>query len=275
MTYARGGFAQRTQSLGAFGLTRLTPPSSASSARTQRQRHFAYVVFPVALLLLAGCKKDKDKTPQSQRFTVTVENVSTPDLVNTVRAGGTVPLSPGVFTVSAGANPMFTSGLPADEGTERIAEDGFPESKLAAVKANRAVESGSFDSPGGPDSGPAIFASEKSTFTFEAQPGNQLQLARTFVQSNDWFSSFGNGGLPLFNGTTPGTGDVSSSLVVYDAGTEAGTPPGTDQKPAQTPTEVNKGAADSVNRVETAAQRRPDYTVPPVTSVIKITITAQ
>ena len=235
------------------------------------------LVFPVALLLLAGCKKDKDKTPQSQLFTVTVENVSTPDLINTMRAGGTVPLSPGVFTVSAGANPMFTSGQPADEGTERIAEDGFPEIKLAAVKANPAVGSGIFDSPGGPDSGPAIFAGEKSTFTIEAQPGDQLQLETMFVQSNDWFISFGNGGLPLFNGTTPVTGDVSSSLVIYDAGTEADTPPGTgpDQKPAQTPTEINKGAADSVNRVETAAQRHPDYTIPPVTSVIKITITAQ
>ncbi len=68
-----------------------------------------------------------------------------------------------------------------------------------------------------------------------------------FVQSNDWFYSFSGGiGLQPFNDETPVTGDVTSALELYDAGTEADTPPGTgpDQKPVQATD--NQGPSETV-----------------------------
>ena len=237
------------------------------------------LLLPLAALAFTGCDDDDDPADKSRMFTVTVQNVSTPNLVATMRAGGTVPLSPGVFTVtSAVANPMFTVGQRADAGTELIAEDGVIATKLAAVQALTTLRaSGSFDSPGGPDMGPAIFAGETSTFTFRAQPGDKLQLETMFVQSNDWFISLGADGLALFSGDTPISGDQSAALALYDAGTEEDTPPGTgpNQKPAQTPTETNKGPADAVTTIQTAASRHPTYTIPALSSVMKITVTAQ
>ena len=60
-------------------------------------------------------------------FTVTVTNVSQPGTINSQRAGGSVPLSPGVWSVHEGALPfaLFQTGEPASQGIEYIAEDGF------------------------------------------------------------------------------------------------------------------------------------------------------
>jgi len=114
---------------------------------------------------------------------------------------GTVPLSPGAWAVFSGSDPAFTVGANADEGTERIAEDGFPgpplplgtKSTLLAAAAG-VRRSGVFQSPGGPDNGPVIFAGETATFTILASPGDRLQFETMFVQSNDWFYGFGGGG---------------------------------------------------------------------------------
>jgi hypothetical protein len=133
-----------------------------------------------------------------------------------------------------------------------------------------------FQSPGGPDAGPAIAAGETATFTITASPGDRLQIETMFVQSNDWFYGFGGGGLALFSGRTPVSGDVTAQLVLYDAGTEADTPPGTgpSQKPAQPPTATNVGAAESVP-IRPASERHPTFTIPATASVIRVTITPQ
>ncbi len=241
------------------------------------------------LLLLAstlGCQEiiqeivdDHDKDVKPTSFMIKVENVSMPNTVATDRAEGTVPLSPGVYGVyseHSGAKVFFKEGKPADEGTSRIAEDGDIMEKLEQVTSSAAIkEGGSFEAPGGPDNGPAIFAGEQATFMVEGKPGDYLQFETMFVQSNDWFYAFGDKGLPLFDGKQPVSGDVTSYLVLYDAGTEADTAPGTgpDQKPVQEPDATNVGPDDSVNKVEEASDRHPDFTIPATMSVIKVTVT--
>lgn len=220
--------------------------------------------------------------PQPVTFTVTVKNVSVPGTIASDRAMGTVPLSPGAFAVFRGTDPTFTPGQSADKGTESIAEDGFPGPPLPGTKstmlasAANVSQSGVFQSPGGPTNTPGIFAGETATFTITASPGDRLQIATMFVQSNDWFYGFGNGGLALFSGNTPASGDVTSQLGLYDAGTEQDTPPGTGafQKPVQDPMAMNVGPSESVP-IQPAAQRHPDYKIPAATSVISVTITPQ
>ncbi|MGH7718660.1 MAG: spondin domain-containing protein, partial [Gemmatimonadaceae bacterium] len=114
-----------------------------------------------------------------------------------------------------------------------------------------------------------------ATFTVTASPGERLQFETMFVQSNDWFYAFGGGGLALFNGDTPVSGDVTAQVVLYDAGTEEDTAPGTgpNQKPAQDPVAMNVGPADDNLAVRLASTS--GFTIPATASVIRVTVTPQ
>lgn len=239
-------------------------------------KRFAWLaVSSLSMIGLSACDNDPVGTTTQRTFTVTVVNVSTPNLVATARAGGTVPLSPGVYAIFKGIDPMFTVGSTADAGIVLIAEDGMNATKASSLAtASGVTASGTFDSPGGPDSGPAIFSGESSTFTFTASPGDKLQLAMMFVQSNDWFYAFGNSGLALFTGNSPVTGNVTSQLVLFDAGSEADTAPGTGdfQKPVQTPTATNFGPADPNTLIRLASTS--GFTIPATSAVVRVTITS-
>jgi hypothetical protein len=152
-------------------------------------------------------------------------------------------------------NFIFKKRQPADEGTSRI----------------------EFVAPGGHDNGAAIFAGESNTFMITAEPGQKLQIQTMFVQSNDWFYSFGDGGLSLFDGDSPINGDMTSKLILYDAGTEADEPPGLGitQKPDQDPLAFNIGPDDSVNMIKEAVSRHSTFIIPSTSSVIRVTVTPQ
>ena len=223
-------------------------------------RKASFFLLATAVVGITGCEFLPDlggTGDQATEFTVHVENVSEPGTIDSDRANGVVPLSPGVYAVFQGENPLFTLGERADNGTERIAEDGFPmrEAEMVDDAAN-VSESGIFASEGGPDNGPAIFPGESAMFTIEAHPGDHLQIETMFVQSNDWFYAFEGEGLPLFYEGEPTSGDVTSHLALYDAGTEEDTAPGTgpDQKPAQKPQATNVGPPDD-NPLDPAGQR--------------------
>lgn len=241
-------------------------------------------LFYIAALTvaIAGCKKDDSDSMETSTFKVEIQNVST---TTTLQAGAvlgglpdrTVPLSHGPWAVFS-TGSLFTLGQPASDGISRLAEDGM--STVVTNDLNNssfAKSNGEFVAPGGPDMGSALFFGEKSTFMVTGEPGDKLQILTMFVQSNDWFYSFGDGGLSLFNGDAPVSGDMTSKLVLYDAGTEADEQLGLgmNQKPDQGPLEFNIGPDDSVNMIKIAATRHPSTVTPAITSVIKITITPQ
>lgn len=237
----------------------------------------AFSLVVLIMTWLTACDKRDVLDGPSRTFMVRIENVSVPNTLPTDRANGTVPLSHGVFAVYKTGN-LFTFGQPADVGTERIAEDGFTTEKTNMLNNTPGITFlGEFVAPGGPDNGAALFAGEVSNFMVIAKPGDKLQIETMFVQSNDWFYSFGGGGLDLFDGKTPISGNVTSKLVLYDAGTEADTAPGTgpNQKPVQPPLAMNVGPSDAVNIITVAPQRHPGFNIPPTASIIKITITPQ
>ena len=96
-----------------------------------------------------------------------------------------------------------------------------------------------------------------------------------FVQSNDWFYGFTDGGLELFDDGDPISGDVTTRLAVYDAGTEQDTAPGTgpDQKPVQDPMATDVGPDESV-AIARAADRHPSFTIPATSQVIRVTVSS-
>ncbi|MEO7960261.1 MAG: spondin domain-containing protein, partial [Ginsengibacter sp.] len=60
-------------------------------------------------------------------FKITLENVSQPNGLHTSKGDFNIPVSPGVWVIHEGDDPLFTDGQPdRGQGIEGIAEDGNP-----------------------------------------------------------------------------------------------------------------------------------------------------
>lgn len=208
-------------------------------------------------------------------FTVRIENVSNANTLITAQGGKPVPLSPGAFAVFRGQNPLFVPGTAADEGTERIAEDGFPQAKVQMVagRVNRGADTvrffGTFNAPQGT---PAIQPGQAAEFGIQAARGDRFSFQTMFVESNDLFYAFGGNGVPLFDANgNPFSGDVTMQVVLWDAGTEVDQPLGVGdaQKPRQP--HLNFGASEG-DVIRTAAVGAPFGNTPAVAQVIRVTI---
>jgi len=196
----------------------------------------------------------------STTFTATIRNVAT-DRTLTLPDGGTsaAPIAPGVFVVSSTPHILFTPGMRAAEGLERLAEDGNFQPMLDKVTAIKDLASSGMFLPGQP-------------FTFTASPGDKLQFATMFVQSNDLFFAPRNGGIALFDaGGRAIHGKVTRQVALFDAGTEVNQVPGVgpDQAPRQA--KPDTGTAEWV-AVAPLADRPDGFAYPPVEAVIEVEI---
>lgn len=230
------------------------------------------ILFVMAIPFTA-CDDDND-IDDTRTFTVTIQNVST---AATLQPGAlpdrTAPLSPGAWAVYDDGS-IFNLNQEANLAVERLAEEGMPDLITADLNAATWVEdNGEFSAPAGAN-GPVIGSGESVTFTFDANPGDQLQIMTMFGNSNDWFYAFGNGGLDLFdNDNDPVSGDVTAELELYDAGTELDEMPGlgVTQKPDH-PTTINIGPVDPVDQIQIAAIRHSAFIIPATNSVIRVTV---
>ena len=68
--------------------------------------------------------------------------------------------------------------------------------------------------------GPLTTTGAYHEVSFKATKGTYLSFANMFAQSNDWFFGTDSKGIKLWDGDTPKTGDISSYIGVYDAGSE-------------------------------------------------------
>jgi len=235
---------------------------------------FLLLFFP---FVFTACDDDDDDNPATRTFHVTIQNVST---TTTLQAGAlpdrTAPLSPGVWAVEE-SGTIFNINDEARLSIERLAEEGSPDLLAQELAADDDIdESGQFSSPGGPDNGPIIASGESTTFSFDAEPGDKLQIMTMFGQSNDWFYAFDNGGLELFdNDDDPIEGDQTSKLILYDAGTELDELPGLGltQKPDH-PNAIDVGPIDPIDMITNAMIRHTTFTIPATNGVIKVTIAA-
>ena len=133
-----------------------------------------------------------------------------------------------------------------------------------------ATVSGVFNTPAGQtDPGPAM-PGQAYEFTFGANPGDMLSFATMMVQSNDLFYAPDGGGIALFDGSTPVQGDVTSQVMLWDAGTEMNEVPGEGANQAPRQTGADTGAADGDSSVRLVND---GYTYPAVNQVIQVTLT--
>lgn len=153
------------------------------------------------------------------------------------------PLAPGVGATHAARIVSFRSGATAVEGLEWVAEDGDPTLLLSTVEGYRGVRDATvFNTPdGASDPGPAL-PGDTYSFVVTGNPGDRLVFATMIVQSNDAFVGPGTGGIDLFPGGAPLTGDITNSLVVWDAGTEVDEFPGAGPNQAPRQAGPNTGA---------------------------------
>ena len=127
------------------------------------------------------------------------------------KSGLTVPFAPGAFSVGSD-NAVFQTGMAADAALEALAEDGDPSGYDAPATT------GIFNMPVGASMPGPLVPGGSYTFTFDAEEGDALSLALMFVESNDWFA--GIDAMPLYASGKAISGDITSSLTLYDAGTE-------------------------------------------------------
>jgi hypothetical protein len=188
------------------------------------------------------------------------------------RVGLTVPLAPGVYAVHTADDPLFTSGQ-ADrgDGLEALAEDGDPSGLAAALAGGSGIESsGAFTTPDGASSAGVILPGQSYSFTVTAMPDDRLSLATMFVQSNDLFYAPDEDGIALFTVSgAPISGDVTSQLMLWDAGTEVNEQPGIGLNQAPRQSGADTGAAES----GTVRVVNDGFTYPSTSNVIRVTVT--
>lgn len=195
---------------------------------------------------------------QSVTFKVTISNVSKNDTLQVPGGAATkAPTAPGVFVVSPEAATVFIPGKPAGaDGLEALAEDGNSEGLLKVLKAKYGSKADTF-APG-------------LEFEIEAKPGDRLSFATMFVQSNDKFYGPADGGISLFDASgKPVSGDLTSLVRLYDAGTEKDELPGAGPNQAPRQKAMNQGPSEGGN-VHVSDD---GFAYPSVESVIKVTIT--
>ena len=185
--------------------------------------------------------------------------------------GVTELYAPGVYVVHESANPLFSADV-ADrgEGLENLAEDGDPSDLAAALSASDMYStSGAFNTPTGATGPGALAPGASYEFVFSAMEGDYLSLATMLVQSNDLFVAPSGMGIALFTDGTAMTGDVTSYLKIWDAGTEVNETPGVGLN--QAPRQAGAGAGmDEMGLVRMVDDM---YDYPALNQIIRVTIT--
>jgi hypothetical protein len=186
-----------------------------------------------------------------------------------MNSGYVSPLAPGAWAVHApNVMPVFTNNSSdMGEGLEDLAENGDPSALAASLMTNTGVtSSGAFNTPVGSMGPGALLPGSSYEFSFEAEEGDFLSFATMLVHTNDLFFSPSDKGIALFSGGTAVSGDKTSSIMLYDAGTEVNELPGVG---LHQPARLNGGEDEngSVRIVDDS------FTYPAVSSIVKITIT--
>jgi hypothetical protein len=140
----------------------------------------------------------------------------------------TLDFSRGVYAIARADGPLFTLGeKDRGNGLKSLAEDGDPSTLGAYLHRTYGSNSGTFLTAVGATKPGGIRPGHAFEFSFNAKPGDRLYLAMMFGQSNDWFYAPDSNGIALFdNAGSPISGNITSQMHLFDAGTESDEEPG-------------------------------------------------
>ena len=225
------------------------------------------------MLSLAGVASAEDG--MATKFTVRIENTTKPDAF-TASTGvkWSLAFSPGMAVVHTQKAPIFSAEKKdRGQGLEAQSEDGDPSmlaKSLPSVKGIKSIVV--FSTPTGAAGPGPITPGAAYEFTISAMPGDRLSLTTMMGQSNDWFYAPAESGIDLFENGRGISGDITSQMVLWDAGTEVDQEPGigSDQGPRQKA--PNTGAAEN-GVVRNAKDVKYGGAYTDVSRVMRVTIT--
>ena len=195
---------------------------------------------------LAGLASANGDTPT--KFSIRIENITKPDAFTASNGvKWSLAYSPGTAVVHTESAPIFTAGRKdRGKGLEAQAEDGDPSMLAKSLKGAKGVKSVVvYNTPVGAKApGPATPGAAYET-TVSALPGDKLSITLMMGQSNDWFYAPAESGIELFKDGKAMSGEISSQIMLWNAGTEVDQEPGIgpDQGPRQKA--PNTGAAEN------------------------------
>lgn len=183
-----------------------------------------------------------------------------------MNSGYVSPLAPGVWAVgTSNDKPLFMEGTSDyGAGLEALAENGDPSVLSSSLQSNGFVN-GVFNTPASVGSPGPLMPGDSYSFSFTAEVGQYLSFATMLVHTNDFFFAPQEMGINLFNGEQGISGDITSLIKLWDAGTEVNEFPGAG---IHQPARLN-GGMDENGIVKMAND---GFSYPSVEKVIKVTI---
>ena len=127
-----------------------------------------------------------------------------------------------------GKRTDFTAGKKdRGKGLESQSEDGDPSMLAKSLQSGKAIKCVAvFNTPVGANPPGPITPGAAYEVTISAVPGDRLSRTTMMGQSNDWFYAPAESGIELFKNGKPIGGDITSQIILRDAGTEVNQEPG-------------------------------------------------
>jgi hypothetical protein len=191
---------------------------------------------------------------QPTKFTVRIENTTKPDAFTASNGvKWSLAYSPGTAVVHTEKAPIFTAGeKDRGKGLEAQAEDGDPSMLAKSLKGAKGIKSVTvFNTPVGAKGPGPITPGAAYETTINAIPGEGLSLTLMMGQSNDWFYAPAEAGIELFKDGKAISADITSQMILWDAGTEVDQEAGigSDQGPRQKGPNTGKAENSMVKKV--------------------------
>ena len=207
----------------------------------------AAVMLSVAAMALANGEPTK--------FTVRIENTTKPEAFTASNGvKWSLAYSPGTAVVHTENAPIFSAGKKdRGKGLEAQSEDGDPSILAKSLKGAKGIKSVAvFNTPVGASGPGPITPGAAYEVNVSAMPGDKLSLTLMMGQSNDWFYASAESGIELFKDGKAISGDISSQMILWDAGTEVDQEPGigSDQGPRQKAANTGKAENGVVKKIE-------------------------
>src|SRR5207247_11405892 len=106
-------------------------------------------------------------------------------------------------------------------GLEAQSKDGNPEMLAKSLQGGKGIKSVAvFNTPVGASAPGPIAPGGGYEVTISGTPGDRLSLTTMMGQSNDWFYAPAESGIALFKDGKPLSGDITSEIILWDAGTD-------------------------------------------------------
>jgi hypothetical protein len=205
------------------------------------------------ILGLAGIASANGGNPT--KFTIRLENITKPDAFTASNGvKWSLAFSPGLAVVHTDKAPIFTAGKKdRGKGLEAQSEDGNPDMLAKSLTGGKGIKSVAvFNMPVDAGAPGPITPGAAYEVTITAMPGDRLTLTTMMGQSNDWFYGPGESGIELFKDGKPISGDITSQIILWDAGTEVDQEVGigADQGPRQKAPNTGKAENGMVRKIQ-------------------------